>query len=126
MKIGLIDVDNLNKKRIAFPNLPLMKLSAYHKARGDEVSWWFALERYDLVYKSKIFDFSREIEYEPQAATVIEGGTGYGLENRLPDDVEHIMPDYSLYPDFTAAYGFLTRGCPRQCPFCIVSPKEGA
>lgn len=126
MKIGLIDVDNLNKKRIAFPNLPLMKLSAYHKARGDEVNWWIALERYDLVYKSKIFDFSRETEYMPQAAAVIEGGTGYGLENRLPDEVEHIMPDYSLYPDFAAAYGFLTRGCPRQCPFCIVSPKEGA
>lgn len=126
MKIGLVDMDNMNKKRVAFPNLPLMKLSAYHKARGDEVKWWIAFEKYDLVYKSKVFDFTPEIEYPIQAARIVEGGTGYGLDNRLPDEVEHIMPDYSLYPQFTAAFGFLTRGCPRSCPFCIVAPKEGA
>lgn len=126
MKIGLVDMDNMNKKRVAFPNLPLMKLSAYHKARGDEVKWWIALEKYDLVYKSKVFDFTPEIEYPIQAARIVKGGTGYGLDNRLPDEVEHIMPDYSLYPQFTAAFGFLTRGCPRSCPFCIVAPKEGA
>lgn len=126
MKVGLIDVDNMKKKHVSFPNLPLMKLSSFHKARGDEVGWWIALEKYDLVYKSKVFDFTPEIEYPIQAARVIEGGTGYGLENRLPDEVEHIMPDYSLYPQFVAAYGFLTRGCPRSCPFCIVTPKEGA
>lgn len=126
MKIGLIDVDNINKKSAAFPNLPLMKLSAWHKRQGDEVGWWIALERYDLVYKSKVFDFTPDIEYMPMAARVVEGGTGYGLDNRLPEEVEHIMPDYTLYPQFPAAYGFLTRGCPRQCPFCIVAPKEGA
>lgn len=125
MKVGLIDMDNMGKKRVAFPNLPLMKLSAYHKARGDTVSWWIALEKYDLVYKSKVFDFTPEIEYPIYADRVIEGGTGYGLDNHLPDEIEHIMPDYSLYPQFHAAYGFLTRGCPRCCPFCIVSPKEG-
>lgn len=55
------------------------------------------------------------------------GGTGYGLDNRLPDEVEHIYPDYSLYPELTkdTAYGFLTRGCPRACDFCIVAGKEG-
>lgn len=126
MKIGLIDVDNMEKRHVSFPNLPLMKLSAFHKARGDKVGWWIALEKYDLVYKSKVFDFTPEIEYPIQAARVVAGGTGYGLENRLPDEVEHIMPDYSLYPQFGAAYGFLTRGCPRSCPFCIVAPKEGA
>lgn len=125
MKVALIDVDNIGKKRIAFPNLPLMKLSAYHKARGDSVEWWCALCSYDLAYKSKVFDFSPELQYAVMAETVIEGGTGYGLENRLPDEVEHIMPDYGLYPQFKAAFGFLTRGCPRKCPFCIVSPKEG-
>lgn len=126
MKVGLIDVDNIEKKQVSFPNLPLMKLSAFHKARGDEVGWWIALEKYDLVYKSKVFDFTPEIEYPIQAARVIEGGTGYGLGNRLPEEVEHIMPDYSVYPQFNAAYGFLTRGCPRSCPFCIVAPKEGS
>lgn len=126
MKIGLVDMDNMNKKRIAFPNLPLMKLSAYHKARGDCVEWWVALDKYDIVYKSKVFDFTPEIDYAPQAARVVEGGTGYGLGNSLPDEIEHIMPDYSIYPQFQAAYGFLTRGCPRACPFCIVAPKEGS
>lgn len=125
MKIGLIDMDNISKKRVSFPNLPLMKLSAYHKKHGDCVDWWVALEKYDLVYKSKVFDFTPEIEYPIYADRVVEGGSGYGLDNHLPDEVEHIMPDYSLYPQFNAAYGFLTRGCPRACPFCIVAPKEG-
>ena len=126
MKIGLIDMDNISKKRVSFPNLPLMKLSAYHKKHGDGVDWLVALEKYDLVYKSKVFDFTPEIEYPIYADRVVEGGSGYGLDNHLPDEVEHIMPDYSLYPQFNAAYGFLTRGCPRACPFCIVAPKEGA
>lgn len=125
MKNGLIDMDNISKKRVSFPNLPLMKLSAYHKKHGDCVDWWVALEKYDLVYKSKVFDFTPEIEYPIYADRVVEGGSGYGLDNHLPDEVEHIMPDYSLYPQFNAAYGFLTRGCPRACPFCIVAPKEG-
>ena len=102
-----------------------MKLSAYHKKHGDCVDWWLALEKYDLVYKSKVFDFTPEIEYPIYADRVVEGGSGYGLDNHLPDEVEHIMPDYSLYPQFNAAYGFLTRGCPRACPFCIVAPKKG-
>lgn len=55
----------------------------------------------------------------------VGGGTGYGLDNRLPDEIEHIMPDYSLYGIKDTAYGFLTRGCPRHCPFCIVGDKEG-
>lgn len=84
------------------------------------------MKKYDLVYKSKVFDFTPEIEYPIYADRVVEGGSGYGLDNHLPNEVEHIMPDYSLYPQFNAAYGFLTRGCPRACPFCIVAPKEGA
>ena len=97
MKIVLIDMDNISKKRVSFPNLPLMKLLAYHKKHGDCVDWWVALEKYDLVYKSKVFDFTPEIEYPIYADRVVEGGSGYGLDNHLPDEVEHIMPDYSLY-----------------------------
>jgi len=122
VKIGLIDVDSHN-----FPNLALMKLSAYHKARGDTVEWWNGLTHYDRVYMSKVFDatYSEDVEFCIQADEVIRGGTGYGLDNKLPEEIEHIMPDYSLYGIKNTAYGFLTRGCPRACPFCIVAEKEG-
>ncbi len=124
MKIGLIDVDGHN-----FPNLALMKISAWHKAQGDDVEWCFPFYHYDIVYQSKVFDdtYSRDIEWVPMADKIIKGGTGYGLDNKLPDEIEHIYPDYSIYPKLTrdTAYGFLTRGCPRHCKFCIVGDKEG-
>ena len=124
MTIGLIDVDGHR-----WPNLALMKLSAWHKARGDTVEWWWGFGEYDRVYMSKVFDetYSPDIPEPLNAREIIKGGTGYGLDSHLPDDVEHIYPDYSLYPKLTreTAYGFLTRGCPRGCSFCIVAGKEG-
>lgn len=122
MKIGLIDVDSHN-----FPNLCLMKLSAYHKQQGDDVEWWNGFLHYDRVYQSKIFDetYTPDNDFVIDADEIIKGGTGYDLKNRLPDDVEHTCPDYSLYGIEDTAYGFLTRGCPRQCPFCITSKKDG-
>ena len=122
MDIGLIDVDSHN-----FPNLCLMKLAAYHKAQSDRVGWYDHDRHYDIVYQSRVFDntYSKDIDFTPNATQVIKGGTGYGLDNRLPDAVEHIMPDYSLYGKTDTAYGFLTRGCPRHCAFCIVGDKEG-
>ena len=123
MKISLIDVDSHN-----WPNLCLMKLSAYHKAQGDQVEWWNPDEHYDLVYKSRVFTdtYSKDNIIVTNADKIIKGGTGYGLSDNLPDEVEHIYPDYALYPQFSnTAYGFLTRGCYRGCRFCIVSEKEG-
>ena len=109
MKIGLIDVDGHN-----WPNLALMKISAWHKAQGDTVEWWWGFGEYDRVYMSKVFDETYSLDTpEPlNAREIIKGGTGYGLDNRLPDEVEHIYPDYSLYPELTreTAYGFLTSG----------------
>lgn len=124
MRVGLIDVDSHN-----FPNLALMKISAWHKAQGDEVEWWWGWDQYDRVYKSKVFDdtYSHDLPDPVNAKEIIKGGTGYGLDNKLPDEIEHMYPDYSLYPELTrdTAYGFLSRGCPRGCPFCIVKDKEG-
>ena len=105
-----------------------MKLSAWHKAQGDTVEWWTPDGRYDLVYKSRVFTdlYSKDTITVTNADKVICGGTGYGSNVNLPEEVEHTRPDYGIYPQFPdTAYGFLTRGCPRQCPFCIVSGKEG-
>lgn len=137
MKIGLIDVDGHN-----FPNIPLMKLSAYHKSIGDSVEWYDPLcsGHMDKVYMSKVFSFTKDYTHHIDADEVVRGGSGYCIEvvdgkevyraendNPLPDDIEHIYPDYSIYPEYTAdtAYGFLTRGCPRGCDFCHVKVKEG-
>ena len=146
MKIGLIDVDSHN-----FPNLALMKLSAYHKSKGDSVEWYeplvhgFHCEPMDKVYVSKVFSesYSSEYPYFINAKEIVFGGTGYCMEiinekevfhndlnENLPEHIEHIYPDYSIYYEKipkvkNTAYGFLTRGCPRGCDFCIVGKKEG-
>lgn len=122
MKIGLIDVDSH-----IFPNLALMKISAYHKGKGNSVEWWNGLKHYDVVYKSKIFDdsYTHEVDYCINAEKIIKGGTGYDLDNKLPEIIEHQYPDYELYRINDRAYGFLTRGCPRNCKWCIVPEKEG-
>ena len=123
MKIGLCDVDSHN-----WPNLCLMKLSTYHKARGDHVEWWRPEGQYDRVYKSRVFTdtYSKDTITVTNAGEVVCGGTGYGLGPNLPDEVEHTYPDYSIYPQFSGiAYGFLSRGCPRNCGFCLVSDKIG-
>lgn len=123
-----------------FPSLPLMKLSAYHKSIGDDVHFFMPLEHYDIVYASKVFSFTPDIddEYQVKADKFIKGGTGYCIsiadgkevfdEKKncpLPNIIEHMYPDYSLYPQYDFAVGFLTRGCPRSCEFCVVGKKEG-
>lgn len=138
-KIGLIDVDGHN-----FPNLPLMKLSAFHKANGDRVEWYSPfeglIEPYNKVYMSKVFSFSDDYQFPIYANEIEKGGTGYcitvkdgkeifdnSMNKPLPYEIEHIYPDYSIYPEQTknTAFGFLTRGCPRGCGFCHVAEKEG-
>lgn len=122
LNIGLIDVDGHN-----FPNLALMKISAFEKSIGNNVEWWNGLKHYDRVYQAKVFDdtYTEDNEFVIMADEIIKGGTGYDLNNELPNEIEHIYPDYSLYGIEDTAYGFLTRGCPRHCPFCIVTEKEG-
>lgn len=121
MKIGLVSVDGHN-----FPNLALMKLSAWHKQQGDIVEWASPiLDDYDRVYMSKVFTFTPDC-LDIYHCDVVRGGTGYkDYDTVLPDYVEHICPDYSLYGNTTTAYGFLTRGCVNKCPWCVVPNKEG-
>lgn len=135
MRVGLIDVDGHN-----YPNLPLMKLSAWHKWQGDSVEWYQPMfsGHMDKVYVSKVFSFTPDYEYFIDAEKVVYGGSGYAIslvdgkevydttkDKTLPYKVEHTYPDYGLYGITDTAYGFLTRGCPRGCGFCHVGKKEG-
>jgi hypothetical protein len=120
MKIGLIDVDGHN-----FPNLALMKISAFHKAKGNSTKF-VTIGNYDKTYMSKTFTFSPDHNNGfGNYGEIIKGGTGFNKTNTLPDEIEHIMPDYSLYNE-NKAYGFLTRGCVNKCNWCIVPKKEGS
>lgn len=121
MRIGLIDVDG------KLPNLALMKISRYYKQRGDEVEFYNFFDHYDIVYKSKVFTFTPDIDYYVNADKVESGGTGYDLYKTLPEEIDRLQPDYDLYPniDKKKAYGFLTRGCSNKCPWCVVPVKEG-
>ena len=119
--IGIIDVDGHN-----FPNYALMKIAAYHKSKGDTVGW-ADIGRYDRTYLSKIFTFSPDFagglgEY----GELIKGGTGYDIASKLPIEIENSkLMDYSLYPQHQYSVQFLSRGCIRKCPFCLVREKEG-
>ena len=139
MRIGVIDVDQKNNKN-PFPNLGLMKISAYHKQKGDTVEWYDALlgGHYDKVYVSKVFSFSPDYEYPINADEIVKGGSGYAIsivdgkevydktkDQSLPEEIEHIYPDYDLYGITDTAYGFISRGCPRGCDFCHVKDMQG-
>lgn len=131
MKVGLIDVDGHAKKKkwgaTIYPNLALCKIAAYHKAQGDEVEWALHMCHYDRIYMAKVFNFSPDDMSIYDADEIIRGGTGYDIQSQLPDYIDKLQPDYSIYPNIPAdtAYGFLTRGCPNKCPWCVVPIKEG-
>lgn len=122
MKVSLIDVDGHN-----YPNFALMKISAWHKANGDDVDWYSPLfSKPDKIYASKVFTFTPDVANvsagDPEP---IKGGTGYRIYEDLPAEIDAMLPDYSIYPQYSFAIGFLSRGCIRNCPWCVVPRKEG-
>lgn len=123
MRIGLIDVDGYK----GYPNFALMKVSGYHKSKGDDVEWVDKSHHYDKVYASKVFTFTPDYNYnELSFAELIKGGTGYDVMKKLPEEIENFSQlDYSLYPDCNFSLVFLSRGCVRRCKFCLVNRKEG-
>jgi hypothetical protein len=123
VKVALVDVDGHN-----FPNFALMRISAWHKAQGDSVEWYSPLfSNPDRIYASKVFTFTPDyMDFDPAHPEPIKGGTGYRMYNELPAEIDRMLPDYSIYPMFDFAIGFLSRGCIRNCPWCVVPRKEGA
>jgi hypothetical protein len=119
MKIALYDVDS------KIPNLALMKLSRFHRDRGDDVGMYLPLfsHTYDKIYASKIFDYSDGSDLDPDQMEI--GGTGYDLNVNLPPEIEKLQPDYSLY-NYPHNIGFTMRGRRFRCKFCVVPEKEGA
>lgn len=132
MRIGLVDIDSHAKVKkwgaTIYPNLALCKIAAWHRAQGDEVEWAIPLCHYDIIYKSKIFNFSPDDLTAYDADEIVCGGTGYDIESKLPTEIDRTRPDYTIYPSVPSdiAYGFLTRGCPNKCKWCVVPRKEGA
>ena len=123
MKIAIHDSEKEYLKGKTFPNYALMKISAYHKSLGDSVEWWYPMGEFDKVYSSKVFDFTPENPFLP--ADTIKGGTGYDISSALPPEIDDMYPDYSIYPDCDYAIGYITRGCPNNCRWCVVPQKEG-
>ena len=132
MKIGIIDIDcHAAKKKwgaTIYPNIALCKIAAYHKAKGDEVEWATPFEHYDILYRAKIFNFTPDDRTIYHADQEIRGGTGYDITATLPQEIDDMQPDLSIYPNVPSdvSYGFLTRGCPNKCKWCVVPRKEGA
>lgn len=131
MRIGLVDIDGRGRKKkwgaTIYPNLALCKISRYHKSIGDRVEWADAFFHYDIIYMSKVFNFSSDDLTVYDADKIIKGGTGYSITSQLPEEIDMCQPDYSIYPNIPRdyAYGFLTRGCPNKCKWCVVPRKEG-
>lgn len=137
MKIGLIDVDGRHGKKkwgaTIYPNVALGKIARWHTMRGDEVEWaqptdLFDRHHYDILYASKVFNFSPDIDFRQFSYDRLEkGGTGYDIYKRLPDEIDRIQPLYELFPwvPKNHAYGKLTEGCPNKCFWCVVPKKEG-
>lgn len=133
--ICLVDVDS------CIPNLALMKLSSFYKQQKCKVDLIqlhksgydhhnrepviLDAGQYSRVFISSIFTLNKDLVKVKNCKHVSMGGTGNSVHKKLPDEIEHLKPDYKLYKDNQYSLGFLTRGCIRNCPYCFIPKKEG-
>ncbi len=116
MKVGLY---NLEPK---VENTAMMQVSQYHKERGDKVELYSPFEEYDKVYAFSIFDFTKK-HYIKNG--MICGGTGFNVVRQLPPEIARCGLDYSIFPKCKTSYIWFSRGCVRNCPWCVIPRKEG-
>ena len=120
MRIGLIDIDGHG-----FPNIALMKIAKFHKEKGD-IAEMATIGDYDICYASKLFNFSEDLNSSLISyKQIYKGGTGYDIKSKLPIEIDSCQPDYLIYPMYNFSLQFFSRGCIRNCPFCVVREKEG-
>jgi len=138
-RIGLIDNELCTRPNHSFPNLAIMKISAYYKNKGCNVTLIAFTEinpntlfqsKYDAVFVSKVFSDTETPLFIDNLDFVHKGGSGFYYDKSTPlhNDIEHSFPDYSIYENIPScshdyyhkySIGFITRGCIRKCDFCI-------
>lgn len=115
-----------------------MRLSTWYKRQGAEVDFMrlglayyptrknerviVDTEGYDAAFCSCVFSGTRQYVV---GENIIFGGTGVDAKISLPEGMDKMPLDYSLYPENDSSYGFISRGCNRDCYFCVVPQKEG-
>jgi hypothetical protein len=123
MKIRLLARDS------KMPNIAIMKISKFHKNKGDDVDWYNPLLDYNdtnILYESQLFNFTDPYDYYPINAEIIKGGTGVDIKKKLPEEIDNVLTlDYDLYPECDYSMQFFSRGCINNCKFCVVPEKEG-
>jgi len=120
LKVRLVDLDS------KMGSIALMKISSFYK--DHDIAWHSPLMDADIdkLYISKLFDFTEDYQYTQGAKQVIKGGSGYDITSKLPKEIDIIKTlDYTIYPQIDYSLQFYSRGCIRNCPFCIVRQKEG-
>lgn len=118
MKIGLYNLEP------AIVNTAMMQVSTYHKLNNDDVYTYSPLfhDEYDKIYAFSIFDYTDKGYVRDD---MIIGGTGFDIKSKLPVEITKCEYDWSLYPDCDYSILWFSRGCIRNCPFCVVREKEG-
>lgn len=118
MKVGIIDIEP------KIFNTAYMQIASYYKQQGDIVEWWTPIthRQFHVVFCSSLFTYTDKSDIPKD---VICGGTGFDVTSRLSRGMEACELDYSIYPNCHKSFVWFSRGCRRNCPWCVVPAKEG-